>query len=75
MGLAFTLQHLAALAALRGHSSERIIEECHRAASILGYVDARLAALEAMREYTEKQEYDAMIPVLHGSPGIDGWRS
>lgn len=36
-----------------------------RSARLRGYVDARLAALEAVREYTEQQEYDKMLAVLH----------
>jgi hypothetical protein len=35
-----------------------------RGARLLGYVDARLAALEAFREYTEQQECNAMISAL-----------
>jgi hypothetical protein len=35
----------------------------------LGYVDARLAALEALREYTEQQEYDKMTLALSQALG------
>lgn len=30
----------------------------------MGYVDARLDTLEALRQYTEEQERDKMFPVL-----------
>ncbi len=63
-GVVWTLHHLAAIAALRPSANLPVIEDRRRAARILGYVDARLAALEALREYTEQQEYDAMITTL-----------
>lgn len=63
---AFTLQHLAAIAA-SGPSGDR-----SRAARILGYVDAQVTALEALREYTEQQEYDVMLPALREALGEDG---
>ncbi|HKU66878.1 MAG TPA: hypothetical protein VJP85_03785 [Candidatus Baltobacteraceae bacterium] len=68
--LAFALQHLAAVAALRADAADGRLDD-RRAARILGYVDARLAALEAMREYTEQQEYDAMLPALRDALGAD----
>jgi predicted ATPase/class 3 adenylate cyclase/Arc/MetJ family transcription regulator len=70
--IAFTLQHLAAVGALRQPSPAAIHEDGARAARLLGYVDARLAALEALREYTEQQEYDAMLPALRVVLGEDG---
>lgn len=71
VGLAWTLQHLAALAALRSNSDIPVIEDRRRAARVLGYVDARLNALESPRVYTEQQEYDAIIPVLRDVLGED----
>lgn len=41
------------------------------AARILGFVDARLAALETLRKYTDRQEYDAIIPALRDALGED----
>jgi tetratricopeptide (TPR) repeat protein len=70
-GLTFTLQHLAAIAALRPNADAAGIEDRSRAARILGYVDARLVALEALRHYTEQQEYDAMLPVLRDALSAD----
>ncbi|HEY1655217.1 MAG TPA: hypothetical protein VGF86_08905 [Candidatus Tumulicola sp.] len=32
---------------------------------LLGFVDARLGALEACREHTERQEYERMKAALH----------
>ncbi|MGZ3496907.1 MAG: ATP-binding protein [Vulcanimicrobiaceae bacterium] len=63
VGLACALQHMASTAALRPGSDVR------RAARLLGYVDARFAALEALREYTEQHEYDAVIPALRDALG------
>ena len=71
VGLAWTLQHLAAIGALRPGGGAPVTEDRRRAARILGYVDAQLATLGALREYTEKQEYDAMIPALRDALGED----
>jgi hypothetical protein len=71
VSLAWTLQHLAAVAALRPSSDALIIEDRRRAARILGYVDARLVALESLREYTEQREYDAVLSVLRKALGSD----
>jgi tetratricopeptide (TPR) repeat protein len=70
VGLAWTLQHLAAIAVLRTSADVPVVEDCRRAARILGYADARLSALEVLRGYTEQQEYDAMIPALRDA--LDG---
>jgi hypothetical protein len=69
ISLAFAMQHLAAIAALRPGADALIIEDRRRGSRILGYVDARVAALEAVREYTEQQEYDAMLPALRDALG------
>jgi predicted ATPase len=69
--LACTLQHLAAVGALRPSADAQLLENRRRAARIVGYVDARFAALEASREYTEQQECDAMLPVLRDALGED----
>jgi predicted ATPase/DNA-binding XRE family transcriptional regulator len=56
---AYVLQHFAAIGALQ-HDAEGRDEKLtrERAAMLLGYVDSRLIALQARREYTEQQEYD-----------------
>ena len=60
----FTLQHLAAIAALRPAEP---VEGRERAARLLGFVNARLEALDARREHTEQQEDDAMTAALGDS--------
>jgi predicted ATPase/class 3 adenylate cyclase len=71
-GGTWALQHLAAIAARRPpDDAEHGRDDRQRAARLLGYVDARLAALEALREYTEQQEYDAMILALRDALGAD----
>ena len=70
IGLAWTLQHVAAIPALRPRADVPV-EDRRRAARILGYVDARIAALEALREYTEQQEFDAMTYALRDTLGTD----
>jgi predicted ATPase/class 3 adenylate cyclase len=70
--VALTLQHLAAVAALRPtQDAVRARDDCTRAARLLGYADARLTALEALREYTEQQEYDKLLPALRDALGAD----
>ncbi len=71
VGLAWIFQRLAAIGALRPGTDVQKLEDCRRAACILGYADARLTALEALREYTEQQEYDAMLPLLRDTLGED----
>jgi len=67
--LAFTLQHLAAVAAARGH--------LERSARVLGYVDARMNELGAVSEYTERQErekVDAMLKAAFKEPDLAALR-
>ncbi len=56
----------------RATRSVRACEECTCAARLIGYVDARLNALEALREHAEQQEYDKMIALLRDTLGADG---
>ncbi len=70
VAVAFTLQHLAAIGALRPLPDEvRAHEARRRAARLLGYVDARTASLEALREYTERQEYERSVRALREALG------
>jgi predicted ATPase/DNA-binding XRE family transcriptional regulator len=69
--LALALQHLAAIGALRPDTDAQELEERRRAARILGYVDARIAVLEALREFTEQSEYDRTIRALGEVLGAD----
>jgi predicted ATPase/DNA-binding CsgD family transcriptional regulator len=62
---AWALQHLAAIAALRPSKDVENSRASHaRAARLLGFVDARLAALGAPRQYTEQQEYLRVTTLL-----------
>ncbi|HEX3672082.1 MAG TPA: hypothetical protein VHT92_10320, partial [Candidatus Cybelea sp.] len=67
---AYALQHVAAIAAL-----ERTTEDLpaatrrEKAAMLLGFVDSRLAALGALRDYTERQEYDRVAAALRNDLG------
>ncbi len=71
--LAYAQQHLAAIAALRPAESEATGSQVRsRAACLLGYVDARLAALAAPRELTEDKEYRALVAALSESLGAGG---
>ncbi|MGZ6146143.1 MAG: ATP-binding protein [Vulcanimicrobiaceae bacterium] len=70
--LAFTLQHFAATVALQpAEDAGHVPYDRARAARLLGYVDTRLTALDAVREYTEQQEYDKMLPALRDAFGAD----
>lgn len=65
--LTLSLQRLAVVAALR--EAEHGRDEKTRAARLLGYVDARLTALDVSREYTEQREYDRMMVALRDGLG------
>jgi len=54
------LQHLAAIAALEPNAAADAGAAQIRAARILGFVEARLAELDAARDFTERQEYDRL---------------
>jgi predicted ATPase/transcriptional regulator with XRE-family HTH domain len=69
LALTYTLQHLAAIGALRPEAGGQGVEMRRRSARILGYVETRLTALEVTRDYTEQQEYEAMIPALSDALG------
>jgi predicted ATPase/class 3 adenylate cyclase len=66
----FSLQHLAAIAVLSARDNDPSMRDIGgRAARLIGYVDARLNDLEALREYSEQQEYDATVAALSRSLG------
>jgi predicted ATPase/DNA-binding SARP family transcriptional activator len=67
----FALQHLAAVAVLRPKAGAQQREERARGARVLGYVDAHLVALEALREHTEQEEYDGILVALCDELGAD----
>jgi hypothetical protein len=47
----------------------RAHDEHVRSARLLGYTDARLAALDVARGYTDQQEYDKLLPALRDALG------
>lgn len=69
--VAVTLQHLAAIGALRPDADAQELEDRRRPARLLGFVDARLAALEVLREYIEQQEYDKILAALRNALSED----
>ncbi len=69
-GVLWGLQHLAATAALRpADDAEHVRGDRLGAARLLGYVDARLDAIEALRQHTEQQEHDKMLTALRDALG------
>jgi hypothetical protein len=61
----WSLQHLAAVAALRPKAdAETADRDVEHAARLMGYVDARVAALDLVRDYTEHQEYERIVGAL-----------
>jgi predicted ATPase/DNA-binding XRE family transcriptional regulator len=64
--IAWALQRVAAIAALRGTLPSL-------AAGLLGFVDARLREFESPRQFTERQEYERVVPVLRDvlGPEVD----
>jgi hypothetical protein len=65
VSVAISLQHVAATALFCA------TPDAARAARLLGYANAQVVALEAMREYTEQQEYDKMLATLRDTFGDD----
>ena len=72
VGVAFVLQHLVAIAALRptGDAKPKHDDQL-RAARVLGYVNTRIETLELFREYTEQQEYDKVHSALSDALGAN----
>lgn len=66
---AFTLQHLAAVAALEQDGGGDEMEKRCGGVRLLGYVDERLRALNAVREWTEQREYDKILAKVRESVG------
>lgn len=72
VSIACAVQHIAAIAARQPADATKHVEEDRvRAARLLGYVDARLRALEVFREYTDQQEYDKVLAVLRKAFSAD----
>jgi predicted ATPase len=69
---AYILQHFAAVGILRHLSDTKHSDAPERAAMLLGFVDARLRALQARREFTERQEYDRIVGAIRDRFGERG---
>jgi hypothetical protein len=68
--MAFVIQHVAAIAALqRGSNESRSAKHWEHAATLLGFVEARLRSFGACRDYTERQEYDRVVAALRNTQG------
>ncbi len=71
----FSLQHIVA-AALGAIENPSKLEKIRNSARVIGFIDARLAALEVRREYTEQREYDAMLDTIKKSlPDVEAFQS
>jgi hypothetical protein len=66
---AWAMQHLAAVAILSADLAAPDRLRVGDAARIVGYVDARGAALGVPREFTEQQEYERVCAALRGLLG------
>jgi len=64
--MAWAMQHIAASYAVDPGAA---MDELERAASLLGYADARVDALQMIREYTEQHEYDEAVASLRAALG------
>ena len=70
--VANALQHLAAVATFRPRSAEeRWPTVCVQSARVLGFIDARLAAMGSGREDGEQHEYDRALAVLREALGAN----
>lgn len=73
--VSWSLQHLAAVAAFRPQpDEERMNDQYARTAKIVGFVDARLAALGSPRTPEMVPEYDRVLAVLCETLGADALR-
>lgn len=70
--LAWNLENLAAIAGLRPQAeAERASMTYARAARILGFVNARLAALKAMRHPSSTVQYQRVLSVMNETLGTN----
>ena len=70
--VAWTLQHLGAITALRPQvSNQGALNAYGRAARILGFVDARLEAIGSAKMYIYEQAYDRAVAVLRETLSAD----
>ncbi|MGA8099354.1 MAG: hypothetical protein WB810_11935 [Candidatus Cybelea sp.] len=70
--VAWTLDLLAAVAVLGSQVRTKMPRNSWaRAASILGFVDARLAALNSFRDFIEQPQYERVVAKLRDKLGQD----
>jgi non-specific serine/threonine protein kinase len=69
LAVAFSLQHLAAIGAMRPETDGEELVRQKRSARILGYVESRLRTLQITRDFTEQQEDEAMTAALDEALG------
>ncbi len=70
--LGWTIQHLAAIAALSSPIDHKPpLEKLADVARLLGYVDARIAAVSVSRLFITQPEYDRVMTVLRDTLGTD----
>ncbi|MGB8907431.1 MAG: helix-turn-helix domain-containing protein [Candidatus Cybelea sp.] len=68
--VAWTIQHLAAVAALRPVSDTTLaIERRRRAARLVGYVDARVEEHGLQRDFTERREHEQTLAAVRDTLG------
>jgi predicted ATPase len=64
---AFGIQHLAVVALHNG--------DARTAARLIGWVDARIKAIDEIRQTTEQNEYEELLPVLQSALGAERCQS
>ncbi len=69
--VADALLRLAAIASLRRQGGDPDTIAYERAARVIGFVDARYAALGSSLDGMARQEYDRILAVLRGATGTD----
>jgi hypothetical protein len=68
----YAIQHVGAIEALRPQGMvERGPAACIRAARVLGFVDARLAAMGSVRQESQSEDYVQMSAALRDTMGTD----
>lgn len=70
--MAWAMQHLAAVAALRPIADDALaMEQRRRAARLIGFVDARVAENELHRDFTERREHEQILGTVRQMFGAE----
>jgi tetratricopeptide (TPR) repeat protein len=70
--VAWAIQHLAAVAALRPVSGTAlVVERRRRAARLVGFVDARVAEYGLHRDFTERREHEQILAAARDTLGAE----